>query len=154
MRLHPLATLLAAVLSVATARADILNTFNISGSGRGGIPDNGTLVIDTTTDLVSSLTLNSGGVLISEITGQGPFDGGYTIQFLNGYLTLLANDGNDDPASILQAGFAQTGPNNLYSGDITFLSTTDTTATPEPASLALLATGLLALPVALRRTLA
>jgi hypothetical protein len=157
MRIRSL--LIAGVLVSASlaARADSYSTFDLNSSYIFGGTIDGTLTLDTTTDLFTSADLTVAGFLPYQ---NGTLDqvGGQTPSFLGYYVNVFSNG---SPYGDLNL-FLQTGSLAGYNGspisfptNVTFLSfpnlyfagsgTLEPAPTPEPGSLLLLATGLLGL---------
>ena len=140
------------LLSGVAAHADTLATFAITGSavtyGMAGDTNtvSGTTTIDTTTGAVENISFIAGGVAESGLDAQSPFIayvGADDAVFTFTGTTLVGYKGST---------FNLRGPNDLYVGSVSFLSDpTAATVTPEPASIALLAIGVLGLAGGLRR---
>jgi hypothetical protein len=161
MRIRSL--LIAGVLVSASlaARADSFTTFDLNSSYIFGGTIDGTLTLDTTTDLFTAADLTIAGFVgyqdgtISDVSTQGRAFGEYDVSVvsngspyadLNLFLpttTLAGFDGSPVviPTDVLFATF----PNVYFAGSGTLEPTSGTSVTPEPGSLLLLATGLLGL---------
>ena len=147
-----IALALSAVLCTAplAAHADILATYGLSNAFPS--PTSGTFVVDNTTDQLFSVDITMDGAPLTSFSDAGASDGGFSVSISGaagtGLLTLFPANGSDDPAGFSNGSFRLLGPVGYSNGDFAFVSSTDNSITPEPASLFLLATGLLALPFA------
>lgn len=167
MRIRSL--LIAGVLATASlaARADSFTTYNLNSSYIFGGTIDGTLTLDTTTNLFTSAYLTIAGFVgyqngtISDVSSQGASLGKYDVTVisngspyadLNLFLptsTLAGYSGSAVvfPTDVLFATF----PNIYFSGSGTLEPASGTSVTPEPGSLMLLGTGLLGFAGVIRR---
>ena len=133
------------------AQADTVSTFTITGSslfyGMGGDTHtvSGIDVIDSARGLLQSISFTAGGLLETGIDAQ------YGNNFYVGTDAAHFTFSGTSLSNYLGDTFNLNGPNDLYVGHVTLASTsiataaTDPTAvTPEPSTLVLLCTGLLA----------
>jgi hypothetical protein len=157
------------MLSVSlAARADSFSTFNLNSSYIGGGTIDGTLTLNTTTDLFSAADLTIAGFPfyqdgnISDVVTQGSIAGEYDVTILssgspfadlNLFLPTSTLVGYDGSAVVFPTDVAfLTAPNLYFAGSGTLEP--GTSVAPEPASLLLLATGLLGFAMVWRRRFA
>ncbi len=158
-----------ALLSVSLiARADSYTTFDLNSSYIGGGTIDGTLTLNTTTDLFSAANLTISGFpfyqdgKISDVVTQGTALGEYDVSILssgspfadlNLFLPTLTLAGYNGSPVVFPTDVAfLTFPNLYFSGSGTLEP--GTSVTPEPGSLLLLATGLMGMAGLMWRRLA
>lgn len=152
------------------ARADNFTTFDLNSSYIFGGTIDGTLTLDTTTNLFTSADLTIAGFVgyqngtISDVSTQGEALGKYDVSIisngspyadLNLFLpitTLVGYTGSPVviPTDVLFATF----PNVYFAGSGRLEPASGTSVTPEPGSLMLLGTGLLGFAGVVRRKFA
>lgn len=151
MRVYLFAAASAAVMFSAAlaARADTISTFNIGGAsvvyGMAGDTNtiSGSVTIDTTLGVVQSISFTAGGLFESGVDAEyGPvvYVGSDDAKFTFTGTTLVDYAGST---------YNLNGPNDLYVGWVTEAdpgtgSDPTTGVAPEPSSMALMATGLVA----------
>jgi hypothetical protein len=168
MRIRHLLVTGALLSASLIARADSYTTFDLNSSYIFGGTIDGTLTLDTTTDLFTSADLTVAGFVgyqdgtLANVGLQGEGIGEYGVNVfssgspfadLNLFLPELTLAGYDGSPIVFPTNVSfLTFPNLYFAGTGTLEPATS--VTPEPGSLLLLATGLLGLAVLWRRQFA
>jgi hypothetical protein len=146
MKLLSLAVAAALFAATSAARADTIQTFNVTGTGGyTGQSVSGTLTIDTTIGYVDSASLYEGSVALTKIASQGIDSSGsfcsdacYVLDLTDATVVF-----HNDSASL--AGYTGS-PIGVLGNDVYNATATLAVApTPEPSTLVLLLTGFVAL---------